>query len=120
MYDLKGATLTSIRPADRTVSDVAVDDRAGLVFVSGFRQVNAGRCVPVQIAYVHAYDQRGSCAGGRTTTRLTGSAISARTAAPTGSRWAVTAVFTWPGRPQAGTPSSTGPPPTRPDRHRTW
>ncbi|MET8090492.1 hypothetical protein [Micromonospora sp. NPDC005220] len=59
VYDLKGATLTSIRPADRTVSDVAVDDRAGLVFVSGSRQVNAGRCVPVQIAYVHAYDQRG-------------------------------------------------------------
>ncbi|MEV1142757.1 hypothetical protein [Micromonospora sp. NPDC049799] len=60
VYDLKGATLTTIRPEARTVSDVAVDDRSGLVFVSGFRQVNAGRCVPVQIAYVHAYDRRGT------------------------------------------------------------
>ncbi|MET7950129.1 hypothetical protein [Micromonospora sp. NPDC005324] len=59
VYDLKGATLTRIRPSDRTVSDVAVDDRSGLVFVSGFRQVKVGRCVPVQIAYVHAYDHRG-------------------------------------------------------------
>ncbi|MGC5305560.1 hypothetical protein [Micromonospora zamorensis] len=59
VYDLTGATLATIRPAGRTVSDVAVDDRTGLVFVSGFRQVNAGRCVPVQIAYLHAYDRRG-------------------------------------------------------------
>ncbi|RKN48531.1 hypothetical protein [Micromonospora endolithica] len=59
VYDLRGATLATIRPAGRTVSDVAVDDRAGLVFVSGFRQVSAGPCVPVQIAYVHAYDRRG-------------------------------------------------------------
>ncbi|MEV4490013.1 hypothetical protein AB0K04_07850 [Micromonospora coxensis] len=60
VYDLKGATLATIRPQGRTVSDVAVDDRSGLVFVSGFRQVQSGPCVPVQIAYVHAYDRRGT------------------------------------------------------------
>ncbi|MCI4066769.1 hypothetical protein MRQ36_31105 [Micromonospora sp. R77] len=59
VYDLTGATLARIRPAGRTVSDVAVDDRSGLVFVSGFRQTGGGRCSPVQIAYVHAYDRRG-------------------------------------------------------------
>ncbi|MEH0937837.1 hypothetical protein [Micromonospora psammae] len=60
VYDLRGAALATIRPDGRTVSDVAVDDRSGLVFVSGYRQVNAGPCVPVQIAYVHAYDRRGA------------------------------------------------------------
>jgi hypothetical protein len=59
VYDLTGAPLARIRPAGRTVSDVAVDDRSGLVFVSGFRQTSGGGCVPVQIAYVHAYDRRG-------------------------------------------------------------
>ncbi|WP_405089988.1 hypothetical protein OG767_20195 [Micromonospora sp. NBC_01392] len=59
VYDLTGATLARIAPSGRTVSDVAVDDRSGLVFVSGFRQTSGGRCVPVQIAYVHAYDRRG-------------------------------------------------------------
>ncbi|WP_410810153.1 hypothetical protein [Micromonospora sp. 067-2] len=60
VYDLRGTTLATIRPTGRTVSDVAVDDRTGLIYVSGFRQVNAGRCVPVQIAYLHAYDRRGA------------------------------------------------------------
>ena len=59
VYDLGGATLTRIALGGRTVSDVAVDDRSGLVFVSGFRQASGGACVPVQIAYVHAYDRRG-------------------------------------------------------------
>ncbi|PGH45357.1 hypothetical protein COO58_13695 [Micromonospora sp. WMMA1996] len=60
VYDLGGATLARVALGGRTVSDVAVDDRSGLVFVSGFRQTGGARCVPVQIAYVHAYDRRGT------------------------------------------------------------
>ncbi|MEV0001638.1 hypothetical protein AB0H28_05030 [Micromonospora sp. NPDC050980] len=59
VYDLGGATLGRVALPGRTVRDVAVDDRSGLVFVSGFRQTGGGRCVPVQIAYLHAYDRRG-------------------------------------------------------------
>ncbi|MGK5441909.1 hypothetical protein ACSNN7_08810 [Micromonospora sp. URMC 105] len=60
VYDPRGATLATIRPDGRKVADVAVDDRTGLVFVGGYRQVAAGPCVPVQIPYLHAYDRRGT------------------------------------------------------------
>ncbi|SBT39056.1 hypothetical protein [Micromonospora auratinigra] len=59
VYDRGGATLTRLRLAGRTVRDVAVDDRTGLVFVAGFRQTGGGRCDPVQIAWLHAYDRSG-------------------------------------------------------------
>ncbi len=48
-----------VRLGGRTVSDVAVDDRSGLVFVTGFRQAG-GPCGQVQIPFVHAYDRGGA------------------------------------------------------------
>jgi hypothetical protein len=59
VYDAAGAPLSTVRLAGRTVNDVAVDDRSGLVFVTGFRQTGGGRCRPVQIAFLHAYDRAG-------------------------------------------------------------
>jgi hypothetical protein len=48
-----------VRLAGRTVNDVAVDDRTGLVFVTGFTQAG-GPCGQVQIPFVHAYDRSGA------------------------------------------------------------
>ncbi|MFF5175958.1 hypothetical protein ACFY3U_25490 [Micromonospora sp. NPDC000089] len=59
VYGRDGAPLTAIRPTGRSIADVAVDDRSGLVIVGGYRQASAGRCVPVQIPWLHAYDRRG-------------------------------------------------------------
>jgi hypothetical protein len=64
VYDAAGRTTATIRLSGREVGDVAVDDRAGLVFVTGYRQ-QGGPCSQVQIPYVHAYDR----AGKRTWTR---------------------------------------------------
>lgn len=59
VFGADGAVRSTIRLAGRTVNDVAVDDRSGLVFVTGFSQ-RGGPCRQVQIAYVHAYDRQGA------------------------------------------------------------
>lgn len=58
VYAADGTLSATVRPAGRTVEDVAVDDRAGLVFVGGYRQAG-GPCRTVQIPFLYAYDRRG-------------------------------------------------------------
>ncbi|MFC0004959.1 hypothetical protein [Micromonospora siamensis] len=59
VYDRSGTPRATLRPDGRTVHDVAVDDRHGLVLVGGYRQANAPPCGTVQIPWLHGYDRSG-------------------------------------------------------------
>ncbi len=59
VHTATGRAAGVVRLPGRTVEDVAVDDRSGLVFVTGFRQAG-GPCGRVQIPFVHAYDRGGA------------------------------------------------------------
>lgn len=59
VYSAAGQARGVVRLAGRTVSDVAVDDRTGRVFVTGFTQ-SGGPCRQVQIPFVRAYDRNGT------------------------------------------------------------
>ncbi|MEU7905837.1 hypothetical protein [Actinoplanes sp. NPDC049118] len=59
IYSSGGKRTGSVRLAGRTVSDVAVDDRRGLVFVAGFTQ-RGGSCGQVQVPFVRAYGRDGA------------------------------------------------------------
>ncbi|MFC4149986.1 hypothetical protein ACFO0M_27350 [Micromonospora mangrovi] len=59
IYDAAGRSTGTVALGGRTVNDVAVDDRSGLVFVAGFTQ-SGGPCNQVQIPFVRAYTKAGT------------------------------------------------------------
>ncbi len=59
VYDSTGKVTGTVKLDGKTVNDVAVDDRTGKVFVTGFTQYG-GPCQQVQIPFVHAYNSAGA------------------------------------------------------------
>ncbi|GAA3349466.1 hypothetical protein GCM10020358_71720 [Amorphoplanes nipponensis] len=59
IYSATGKATGSVKLSGKTVNDVAVDDKTGRVFVTGFTQYG-GPCKQVQIPFVRAYDRRGA------------------------------------------------------------
>ncbi|WP_433304805.1 hypothetical protein ACQP2F_16315 [Actinoplanes sp. CA-030573] len=58
IYNSAGRVTGTVALRGRTVNDIAVDDRTGLVFVTGFTQ-SGGPCHQVQIPFVRAYTRAG-------------------------------------------------------------
>lgn len=58
IYNAAGKVTGTVKLAGKTVNDVAVDDRTGHIFVTGFTQYG-GPCKQVQIPFVRAYGRTG-------------------------------------------------------------